>query len=122
MRDFVAGLIAFADGTIIWYFLAVNSFYALLLFLSVPEIWKHWKVVHHEDLQSYLGLEALPPISVIIPAHDMAASIIQSVDAQLALEYPHREVIVIDDGSTDDTFERLRESYERSIFTSRKQI
>ena len=112
MRDLVAGLIAFADGTIIWYFLAVNSFYALLLFLSVPEIWKHWKVVHHEDLQSYLGLEALPPISVIIPAHDMAASIIQSVDAQLALEYPHREVIVIDDGSTDDTFERLRESYE----------
>ena len=112
MRDFLAIVIGFFDEGIIWYFLAVNSFYALLLFLSIPEIWKHWKVVHHEDLRSYLGLEALPPISVIIPAYDMAASIIHSVDAQLALEYPQFEVIVVDDGSKDDTFSQLREAYD----------
>ncbi len=112
MRDLIAIVISFADDTIIWYFLALNSFYALLLLLSVPEIWKHWKVVHHEDLRSYLGLEALPPISVLIPAHNMAASVIHSVDAQLALEYPQHEVIVVDDGSTDDTFQRLHEAYD----------
>ncbi len=112
MVDLLATLILFADDWIIWYFLAVNSFYALLLFLSVPEIWKHWKVVHHEDLRAYLGLEALPPISVIIPAYNMEATIIDSVDAQLALEYPQLEVIVVDDGSTDRTLVRLRESYD----------
>jgi cellulose synthase/poly-beta-1,6-N-acetylglucosamine synthase-like glycosyltransferase len=101
-----------ADRTIIWYFLAVNSFYALLLFLSVPEIWKHWKINRNEDLRRYVGSDALPPISILIPAHNMEASITDSVAAQLALEYPQHEVIVVNDGSSDGTMEKLTAAFE----------
>jgi peptidoglycan-N-acetylglucosamine deacetylase len=46
---------------------------------------------------------ALPQVSVIIPAHNEAAVIAQSVERILGSTYPGLEVIVIDDGSTDGT-------------------
>jgi len=109
---FLVDAVVDANRLIIWYFLAVNSVYALLLVLSVPEIWKHWKIVTGEDLQTYMGSEALPPISVLIPAFNEQASIIESVSAQLALRYPRHEVIVINDGSTDATLATLREAFD----------
>ena len=112
MYDLFVSFIVAADHAIIWYFLAVNSFYALLLLLAVPEIWKHWNIMRLEDLKSYVGSEALPPISIIIPAHNMEASITESVAAQLALEYPQHEVIVVNDGSDDDTMHRLQASFD----------
>jgi poly-beta-1,6-N-acetyl-D-glucosamine synthase len=44
-----------------------------------------------------------PAVSVLVPAHNEEAVIVRSVRAMLALDYPDFEVIVIDDGSTDDT-------------------
>jgi cellulose synthase/poly-beta-1,6-N-acetylglucosamine synthase-like glycosyltransferase len=105
---FVARLVGFVDDTVIWYFLVVNSFYALLLILSIPELWKHWKITRQEDLELYLGSEALTPITILIPAHNMEASITESVAAQIGLEYPQHEVVVVNDGSSDGTMERLR--------------
>ncbi|QAY96650.1 polysaccharide deacetylase [Methylovirgula ligni] len=46
---------------------------------------------------------ALPQVSVIIPAHNEAAVIAQSVERILSSTYPGLEVIIIDDGSTDGT-------------------
>lgn len=112
MLDAILPFVAWADHAIVWYSLALNSFYALLLALSIPEIWKHWKFMRQEDLRAYVGSEALPPISVIIPAYDMAASIVESAGAQLALEYPQHEVVIVNDGSADDTLERLRTAFE----------
>jgi len=112
MIELLTTIVIAGDRTIIWYFLAVNSFYALLLVLSVPEIWKHWKIQRNEDLRSYVGSDALPPISILIPAYNMEASIADSVAAQLALEYPQHEVIVVNDGSTDATMDRLRATFD----------
>lgn len=44
-----------------------------------------------------------PAVSVLVPAHNEEAVIVRSVRAMLALDYPDFEVIVIDDGSSDDT-------------------
>jgi poly-beta-1,6-N-acetyl-D-glucosamine synthase len=45
----------------------------------------------------------LPSVSVLVPARNEEAVISHSVRAMLAMDYPEFEVIVIDDGSTDDT-------------------
>ena len=47
------------------------------------------------------------PVSVIAPAFNEELSIAQSVRALLALEYPEHEVIVVNDGSKDDTLATL---------------
>jgi biofilm PGA synthesis N-glycosyltransferase PgaC len=44
-----------------------------------------------------------PGVSVLIPAYNEASVIAISVAAALAADYPDFEVLVLDDGSTDDT-------------------
>jgi cellulose synthase/poly-beta-1,6-N-acetylglucosamine synthase-like glycosyltransferase len=52
------------------------------------------------------------PVSLIVPAYNEGAGIVAAVQAMTALRYPRYEIVVIDDGSTDDTFERLREQFD----------
>lgn len=48
-------------------------------------------------------LRATPRVSVLIPAYNEQARVCETVDACLALDYPDFEVVVVDDGSSDDT-------------------
>ncbi len=52
-------------------------------------------------------------LSLIIPAHNEEALIVQSIDSALEADYPDKEIIVVDDGSTDRTFE-LASSYSKA--------
>src|SRR5882724_883883 len=52
-------------------------------------------------------LNPLPPVTVLIPAHNEEGVILQTVTSVLAADYPEMHVIVVNDGSTDDTGELL---------------
>lgn len=94
------------------YFLALNSWYAVLLLLSIPEIWEQTRLAEDEDLQRLMQSDALPPITILVPAYNEGATIQISVTALLSLEYRHFEVVVVNDGSKDDTMDRLRERFD----------
>ena len=53
-----------------------------------------------------------PPISILVPAHNEATSIVSSVKALLRLNYPAFEVIVVNDGSRDETLQKLIAVFE----------
>ncbi|MEX0428709.1 glycosyltransferase family 2 protein [Nocardioides sp. DS6] len=54
--------------------------------------------------------EGWPGVSVLIPAYNEGPVVATSIRAALASDYPEFEVLVLDDGSTDDTVERAREA------------
>jgi biofilm PGA synthesis N-glycosyltransferase PgaC len=51
--------------------------------------------------------EDLPTVTVLIPAHNEAEVITGTLQAACQIDYPHYEVVVVDDGSSDDTWKRV---------------
>ncbi|MBA3750562.1 MAG: glycosyltransferase family 2 protein [Nitrosopumilus sp.] len=49
-------------------------------------------------------LNFLPPVTIIIPAFNEQAGISRTLESIVEADYPNKEVIVIDDGSTDQTY------------------
>ena len=70
----------------------------LLVQLVTARIHRRRARERHQKPLEYLG-----PVSVIVPAYNEAANIAATVHSLITNDYPGIEVIVVDDGSTDDT-------------------
>jgi len=68
----VTTIVGTTDITILVYFLVLNSFYATLLVLSIPEIWEQTRLAEDEDFQRLMQSDALPPITILVPAYSHA--------------------------------------------------
>lgn len=55
------------------------------------------------------------PVSIILPTYNRAASVGRAVESVLRQTYPYFELLVIDDGSTDDTERIIREYGDKRI-------
>jgi cellulose synthase/poly-beta-1,6-N-acetylglucosamine synthase-like glycosyltransferase/peptidoglycan/xylan/chitin deacetylase (PgdA/CDA1 family) len=81
-----------------WAFLIAGGLTALRLVLLVLAARRHVK-----RRSRWREAEPFAPVSVIVPAYNEAAGIAATITSLAASDHPWLEVIVVDDGSTDDT-------------------
>jgi cellulose synthase/poly-beta-1,6-N-acetylglucosamine synthase-like glycosyltransferase len=108
----VARAIEGFNAFVLAYFLALNVSYILLFFVSLREVLRFLKRTFFSDYQQILRSDMTLPITLIVPAHNERKTIVDTVRSLQMLNYPEFEIIVVNDGSQDDTLERLLAAYE----------
>lgn len=108
----VRDVLFWTDWAALVYLLLLSTSYAVLLLLSIPELWKHWRLAADEHLQRLLASDALPPLTLLVPAYNEEVTIGASLLSFLTLEYPQLEVVVVNDGSKDDTMHALMREFD----------
>ncbi len=108
----IQAIIEVLSWTVLIYMLLVIVFYSMLYLISAQMV-RRQRFRRKES--SYLPLMRslyTRPVSILVPAYNEEYTIVSSVQALLALDYPEHEVIVINDGSKDGTMDELFRSYE----------
>jgi cellulose synthase/poly-beta-1,6-N-acetylglucosamine synthase-like glycosyltransferase len=111
------------------YFVCINVVYLALNFIAMYAI-LHYIREHDASIRMRNFVEYLPPVSILVPAHNEEKTIVATVHSLLRLEYPNFEVVVVNDGSADDTLQKMvdafglvefPEAYRRRLQTARIQ-
>ena len=99
---------------------AVMQEFALIYPLFMAYLWMlggiyyyyHWEGGGKLPVHQPPRLDDYPGVSIIVPAHNESFAIVDTIEALKKQKYPRFEIIVVNDGSTDDTAEILDE-YQR---------
>lgn len=89
----------------------MNALFYLFLILALATffysfVWLALYIVEGTRGKS-TKLSRVLPVSIIVPAHNEGKNIVRCLKSLISLNYPKYEIIVVDDGSTDDTRERV---------------
>ena len=68
-------------------------------------------VARFRRIEDLLSSDAVPPVSIIVPAYNEEVGITESIRSMQMLKYPKIEIVVVNDGSTDATLARLIEAF-----------
>ena len=93
------------------YFVLYNTYTLSLIALSAGRVRR--RVASHfvEDLDLIDGSDYTKPLTMIVPALNEEVTIVDMVTNLVHCDYPRFEIVVVNDGSTDRTLERLREAF-----------
>lgn len=108
----VVQLLAVTGIVIFGYYLLVNGNYLFVHVMALLQLREEVREDQWDPTYEPFTTPFLPGIAIVVPAYDEASVIRESVQSLLTVNYPDKEVIVVNDGSTDDTLDRLRESYD----------
>ncbi|NQU36492.1 MAG: glycosyltransferase family 2 protein, partial [Actinobacteria bacterium] len=112
MESIVDSVLTGFSVFVIIYFLAINTSYLILILIATRVVPLKYQ---RRDLQGFNDAATsslLKGVSLVAAAYNEEAGIVQSVRSMLELVYPTFEVVVVDDGSTDETFNRLRAEFD----------
>jgi cellulose synthase/poly-beta-1,6-N-acetylglucosamine synthase-like glycosyltransferase len=112
VHDILARAFTYLEWALVFYVALINSIYLLLIALGFNALRRDRGSLPREQRDALLKSPLLPRVAVLAPAYNEAATCRESVRAMLGLRYPHHEVIVINDGSKDDTLQILIDEFK----------
>jgi cellulose synthase/poly-beta-1,6-N-acetylglucosamine synthase-like glycosyltransferase len=90
-----------------YYSIAINLIYLGLLVLSYFKVKQQYRLWKIKKTSLLFKNKILPSISIIAPAFNEEKTIIESANSLLNLKYPDYELIIVNDGSQDNTLNVL---------------
>jgi len=100
---------------ILIYFSALQLVLFGLLILSFFDMRRRLAQNFYADYEAVAKSHFTFPITVLVAAYNEEPNVAAAVRSVLSLDYPQHEVIVINDGSTDETLDRLRREFQLSL-------
>jgi poly-beta-1,6-N-acetyl-D-glucosamine synthase len=92
--------------------LVIFTSYVILGIFSAAALRKYLRKNSYINYNSLVLSPLVPRISIIAPAYNESKSIIDNIRTLLSLYYNNFEVIIVNDGSTDDTFQKIVQAFE----------
>ena len=97
---------------ILAYSVILLTFYIFIAVYSIGETKHYLRKTSFTDYSILAVSEKAPSISILAPAYNEGATIIENVRSLLSIHYNNMELIVINDGSKDDSLQKLIDAYE----------
>lgn len=110
--DWLRYIFVVVQHTIVFYVAAINLIYFGLMLLGYFVLRQRDNLLDRSMLEALMKSPLVPPVAVLAPAFNEALSIRESVHAMLKLRHPNHEVIVINDGSIDETISILVDEFK----------
>ena len=96
---------------VIVYFTVLNACYLFTSLVAFRALRRYARRIKTLDLEDLLTSAGAPPITVIAPAHNEAATCVEATRSLLTLNYREYEILVVNDGSTDATLQTLADAF-----------
>jgi cellulose synthase/poly-beta-1,6-N-acetylglucosamine synthase-like glycosyltransferase len=96
------------------YFVSINLVYLFLFLYSFFAVLHSQEELEAGHLDILLKSDALPTVSIIVPVFNEATNIVFCIQTLLNLTYRNKNLIIINDGSTDDTLDALKRVFRLS--------
>ena len=96
---------------ILGYFILYNTINLLLLLVAWIKVRFFLRLKALGSLETLYSSSSTPAVSIIVPAYNEQETIVESVRALMNLYYPRYEIVVVNDGSSDDTVEELKAAF-----------
>lgn len=107
----IDSILFWAQVGILAYFGILNVIYLVFTAIAFFDLLSYDRRSRRRKYSDVISGTTFKPISIIIPAFNEEKTVVSNVNSTLEVGYPEFEVIVVNDGSTDATLERLRESF-----------
>jgi poly-beta-1,6-N-acetyl-D-glucosamine synthase len=102
----------FIQTGLLIYCLILMSSYLILGTISLISLRKYLKKSKHINYTDLLPSSLSPSISLIAPAYNEGLTIVENIRSLISLHYSDFEVVIVNDGSKDDTLEKAVIAYK----------
>ena len=92
--------------------LLLSIIYIFQLIISFIKVRKNNKKKQSNDFGRYISSENLLPISLLIPAYNEEENVVSNIKSLMKMDFPNFEIVVVNDGSTDETHNKIVEAFE----------
>lgn len=112
MSDILNNLYWIANGFFFTYGIALISIYFFGMILSNRAVKRNKRRATFLNVNDIVSATDIPSVTLVAPAFNEGLTIVENVKSLLSIQYPFYELIIVNDGSTDNSMELLIQKYD----------